>query len=583
MVRTMSAEPSPNKANLAQGRRDASAVSPQMVSMTKAQHTELVMQVAYWKSQHARAVQREQWRHERFGRIVHQLKEQGGKREAELLAELALMRAQIRDLRQRVFGRKSERSKGASEQQRDQCDARVPRGQRDGTRGHGRSMQQHLPGRSESMTLDSPQCPQCGLALEQFPGTQDSEVLEIEVKAYRRVIRRQRYKCVCQCGCLPGIVTAPAPANLIARGKFGVSVWSTVLLDKFLYGRPSARLLHDLAGHGLSMSPGTLAGGLQALAPLFGPLEQALVAKLRSEAHWHADETRWAVFVEIEGKVGHRWYMWVFHSTSVVHYVLDQSRATQVVQDELAGVQSGIISCDRYAAYKKFARLNPGVALAFCWAHVRRDYLETANAWPDLSEWAMGWVDAIGALYHLNNLRLGAALGSTERAGRDDQLQRAVQAMASRMNTEMAEMGQIGLSEPALKVLTSMKNHWDGLTVFVHHPWVPMDNNAAERDIRTPVIGRKNFYGSSSLWSGQLAVTMYSLFMTAKLWSLNPRTWLTAYLQACAEHGGQAPSDVSAFLPWAMDTKQLAAMRAFPAGAAHYTEGQHGLHCFDTS
>ena len=294
----MSAVPSPSKANHAQGRRDASAVSPEMVSITKAQHIDLVMQTKYWRSQHARAVQREQWRHERFGRIVHQLKEQAGKREADLLAELALMRARIRDLRQRVFGRQSERSKGASEQ-RGQCVARVLRGQRCGAQGHGRLMQSHLPGRSEFVTLDSPQCPQCGLALEEFPGTQDSEVLEIEVKAYRRVIQRQRYKCVCQCGCLPGIVTAPAPVNLMARGKVGISVWSTVLLDKFLYGRPSARVLHDLADHGLNMSPGTLAGGLQALAPLFEPLEQALVAKLRSEAHWHADETRWAVFVDL--------------------------------------------------------------------------------------------------------------------------------------------------------------------------------------------------------------------------------------------------------------------------------------------
>jgi len=580
MVRTMSAVPSPSESSPAQGRRDASAWSQELVSITKAQHIELVMQANYWKSLHSRAVRREQWRHDRFGRIVQQIKEQAGKREAELLAQLALAQAQIRDLRRRVFGRKSEPGKGAGEQQRGQCVAHVSRGQRHGTRGHGRTMQSHLPGRSEFVTLDSRQCPQCGLALEEFPGTQDSEVLEIEVKAYRRAIHRRRYKPMCACGCLPGIVTAAPPPQLIARGKFGVSIWSTVLLDKFLYGRPSARLLQDLAGHGLNMSPGTLAGGLQALAPLFEPLEQALVSKLRSEAHWHADETRWAVFVDLEGKVGHRWYMWVFHSSSVVHYVLDQSRATQVVQDELAGVHSGIISCDRYSAYKKFARLNPGVVLAFCWAHVRRDYLETANAWPDLSEWAMGWVDAIGVLYHLNNLRLGAAQGSTERAGRDDELQRAVQAMASRRD---AEMGQIGLSEPALKVLTSMKNHWDGLTVFVQHPWVPMDNNAAERVIRTPVIGRKNFYGSSSLWSGQLAATMYSLFMTAKLWKLNPRIWLTAYLQACAEHGGQAPPDVSAFLPWAMDARQLAAMRACPAGAAQYTGAPHGLHCFDTS
>ena len=74
-------------------------------------------------------------------------------------------------------------------------------------------------------------------------------------------------------------VNAPPPARLIARGKYGISVWSTVLLDKFLYGRPSHRLLQDLADHGLHMPAGTLAGGLKAIAPLFEPLEQAMVLK----------------------------------------------------------------------------------------------------------------------------------------------------------------------------------------------------------------------------------------------------------------------------------------------------------------
>ena len=91
-------------------------MSPAMVSITKAQHIELVMQANYWKSLHARAVGREQWRHERFGHIVRQLKERADKREADLLAQLALMRARIRDLRQRVSGRKSEQGKGVSEQ-----------------------------------------------------------------------------------------------------------------------------------------------------------------------------------------------------------------------------------------------------------------------------------------------------------------------------------------------------------------------------------------------------------------------------------------------------------------------------------
>lgn len=95
-----------------------------------------------------------------------------------------------------------------------------------------------------------------------------------------------------------------------------------MLLDKFLYGRPSQRLLQDLADHGLNMSSGTLTGDLQAIAPLFKPLDIALQCKLRSEPYWHADETRWAVFVDVQGKVGHRWYLCVFHCSSVVHYVL---------------------------------------------------------------------------------------------------------------------------------------------------------------------------------------------------------------------------------------------------------------------
>jgi transposase len=313
------------------------------------------------------------------------------------------------------------------------------------------------------------------------------------------------------------------------------------------------------------MSAGTLAGGLTVLAPLFEPLEQALVRKLRSQAHWHADETRWAVFVELAGKVGHRWYLWVFHSSSVVHYVLDASRSAEVIEAELAGVQRGVISCDRYAAYKKFARLHPGVVLAFCWAHQRRDFLELANAYPEVLAWAMQWVDAIAELYRLNSSRLQAPAASAERATRQAALRQAVQRMADERDAALADPG---LAQPAAKVLHSMAEHWPGLTVFVKRPWVPMDNNTAERDARLAVVGRKNFYGSGSLWSGQLAATMYSLLMTAKLWGINPRTWLQAYLQACADNGNRAPADIDAFVPWAMDASRLATMRACPPHAA---------------
>jgi transposase len=550
------------------GEADSVPFASEFVTLSKQEHIQLLMNAHYFKSMHQRALERADWREARLLRLLRQLKEQNAQREDALRAELAAAQAKIRDLQQRLFGRKSERHQGNERQGRD-AGAHAARGHPRGVPSHGRTMQSNLPAHHEFIELETPQCPNCGLSLKPFAGTEDSQVLEIEVNAYRRVIHRKRYVPTCHCGCLPGIVTAPTPAKLIAKGKFGISVWTHVLLDKFLYARPSQRLVQELGARGLPMSAGTLAGGLQTIAPLFQPIEQALWSRLRSEPHWHADETRWAVFLELQGKVGHRWYLWVFHSRSVVHYVLDQSRSTQVLQDELTGIEQGIISCDRFSAYKKFARLHPGVVLAYCWAHQRRDFLELANAHPDLSPWAFEWVHAIGELYRLNDLRLQAPPGSTERANVQADLQQAMQRMAHRRESALADTQ---LAAPALKVLQSMAAHWCGLSVFVDYPWVPMDNNIAERDMRAPVVGRKNFYGSGAQWSGELAAAMYSVLATLKLWGINAHAWLSAYLQACAENAQRAPADLSGFLPWAMDETRLAAMRAVAPGVSALVE-----------
>jgi len=535
--------------------------SLETITLSKQDYIQLISERNRFQSLHARAVKRSQWYQKRCHALLHYAKAQTSKRELELSAALVTAHAKIRDLNQRVFGRHSERSKGRNEAQKP-CATKRPRGHQKGTKNHGRSMLTGLPVVHETIDLPDPTCPKCGLPLHSMPGSEDSEVVEIEVKAYVRKIRRKRYKPQCDCEECNAIVCAPLAPKIIPKGKFGISVWSTVLLDKYLYGRPSERLLQDLGNQGLEMAPGTLAGGLQKIAPVFAPIDQALLQKLRSQTHWHADETRWAMFVLIEGKVGYRWYLWVYRSKEVVHYVLDPSRAAQVVIDELKGAAGGIISCDRYSGYKSFARQIKGFTLAFCWAHQRRDFLELANAYPALLSWAFEWVDAIGQLYHLNALRLTqrqTSADSPECARAQTTLELAVQGMADRREALLA---QPKLSEPCRKVLSSMRNHWSGLIVFVACPWVPMDNNTAERDMRGPVVGRNNFYGSGALWAGTLAATMYSIFATLKLYGINPRTWLNAYLQACANNGAKAPADLSAFLPWSMEAIRLAAMRS---------------------
>jgi transposase len=106
------------------------------------------------------------------------------------------------------------------------------------------------------------------------------------------------------------------------------------------------------------------------------------------------------------------------------------------------------------------------------------------------------------------------------------------------------------------KILTSLENHWDGLSVFVTHPEVPMDNNAGENSIRNPVTGRKNFYGSGSVWSSRMAAMMFTIFQTLALWKINRNHWLRSYLAVCGENHGRAPEDLSPFLPWEMSEQR---------------------------
>lgn len=102
------------------------------------------------------------------------------------------------------------------------------------------------------------------------------------------------------------------------------------------------------------------------------------------------------------------------------------------------------------------------------------------------------------------------------------------------------------------KLLDSLENHWEGLTIFVARPEIPMDNNLAENGLRSPVVGRKGYYGSGSIWSAEFAAVMFTIFGTLKLAGLNWHSWLTGYLHECLFYGGKVPEEVVRFLPWNM-------------------------------
>jgi transposase len=180
-----------------------------------------------------------------------------------------------------------------------------------------------------------------------FPGTEDSQEIDWEVRVFRRVHHRTRYRPTCHCQAVPSIVTAPPPPKLIPKGMFSIGFWVQLLLEKFLLQRPLYRIGQMLHLHGLDVSQGTLTGGLQRMDPLLEPLYTAFLQHSRAAHHWHMDETRWMVFEEQEGKSGYRWWLWVVVTADTCVYLLEPSRSSQVPKKHLGPDPHGILNVDR--------------------------------------------------------------------------------------------------------------------------------------------------------------------------------------------------------------------------------------------
>jgi len=499
-------------------------------------------EVGYWKSRHADAV----------------------KRNEQLAEELRQAKGEIRTLRDEQFGRKSEKATQTdrSNDLLDPLESSVPsrkRGAQPGQEGHGRRDYSHLPVVEEfvSLPMESLACPLCGKPAAMMSATEDSELLEIDVRAHRRRIRRRRYRATCDCDPARRTLTAPPLPKLIPKGNYGISIWVHVLLDKYASYRPTERLLGQLEQYDLNLPAGTINDGLRRIEPLMRPIYEAFRERNRQGDFHQADETRWLVFAVLDGKKGHGWWLWVILGADTVVYLLDSSRSHEVPETHFGPQASGVLEVDRYSGYKAMTQVKSGLMmLAFCWAHVRRDFVRVGKGWSELTPWALSWLRRIRHLYQINRERLRYAIGSPEFQQQDALLRQAVAAMRVQATEELSDPK---LRQPCRKVLESLQEHWTGLTRFVNDSRIPMDNNASERAGRGPAVARKNFYGSGSLWSGRLAAAMFSLFATLAHWKLNPRLWLTWYLEDCAA-GGKTPEDIQPFLPGNLSAERRAAL-----------------------
>jgi hypothetical protein len=75
------------------------------------------------------------------------------------------------------------------------------------------------------------------------------------------------------------------------------------------------------------------------------------------------------------------------------------------------------------------------------------------------------------------------------------------------------------------KALKYFLKNYEGLTAFLEHPELPIDNNQQERLLRNPVIGRKTWYGTHSKKGARTAAILFTLVESCKLNAVNPRAY----------------------------------------------------------
>ena len=205
-----------------------------------------------------------------------------------LEADLARLRATGAVLSRALYGRKSE--------QQEKARSGRPRGQQHGAPGHGRTQRPGLDERSEEHNPPPDVCV-CGRCGQPYApnGAEESTLVEIEVKAHKRVIRRPRWRRTCECASSPMEVSAPPVPRLFPRTLYGTSFWARFLFEHCACFRPVHRVAAWFSSQGLTVSPGMLADSLKRFVPLFEPVAHAILAHQNKAALRHADETGWRV------------------------------------------------------------------------------------------------------------------------------------------------------------------------------------------------------------------------------------------------------------------------------------------------
>jgi transposase len=410
---------------------------------------------------------------------------------AEQAAVIATLAQRVADLERRLGSSGGQGVPGIKPKQRSKATGQ-PRRQR--ARGYARvrmtptATVQHVAER----------CPDCGTRLVGGWVVHHREVIElpdapVTVTDHQILARRCPR---CQRDVRP---TAPLAGVVAGKQRFGVRLVSLLATLREAYRVPVQqiqRLLDCL--YDLRLSTGSITAASDRVAAAGQAELTAIRDRIRGSPFVHADETGWR-------QNGENGYVWSF-STPTDRYFVRRGRHKEVVDEVLGAAFSGVLCCDFYAAYHHYTGLKQR-----CWVHLLRDIHDLTVAHPDdrsLRRWAK---------------RVRAVYDAARRSRSPDPRRRA--AAQLRFQTRLLAVCAPFADNPTAvqaALCRRIQRHSDELFVFVAHPDVPSDNNAAERSVRHLVTSRKIAGGTRSNRGSDTKMATASLFGTWHLRGLNP-------------------------------------------------------------